>query len=259
MTSTIVREAKRTAITNARQGRECPDVKYCGQPIPGRRNPNQASSSPTAHAMYLSNTPSTGLTQSIRIPPPAGYSNTVCCGGGSTGRELQKIEPPVVAGGVNSGIAISHVPSSTYRGRGTLPKRNWQPSQLAPWRMGPTPNRMQRIGNVRPQPSEPRQQIVSKRTATMSASEHITSVREEAIALVDPETSPCMVPKYTADTVITFDGIRKVTYKTSLDCERPPQSKGFAGTGMQRYTTADLPLLVRCAHKSPAPTCQPEC
>lgn len=257
MASTIVREAKRTAITNARQRQECPDVKYCGQPIPGRRDPNQASSSPTAYAMYLSNTPSTGLTQSTRIPPPAGYSNTVCCGGGSIGRDLPKIEPPVVAGSVNSGRSLSRIPSSIYRGRGTLPKRNWQPSQLAPWRMGPTPNRMQRIGNVRPQPSKPRQQIVSKHQSTMSASEHITSVREEAIAQVDTDPSSCPVPECTADTVIVYDGMKKTTCTTTVTCNKPSQSKGFAGTGMQRYTTANTPLLVRCAR--PAPTCPSKC
>ena len=257
MTSTIVREAKREAMLNARQGRNCPDVKYCGQPIPGRRNPNQASSSPTALAMYLSTTPSTGPTQSTRIPPPGGYSSTVCCGGRSPGRDLPDVEPPVVAGGFYSAGSLTRVPSSIYRGRGTLPKRNWQPSQLASWRMSPVPNMMQRVGNVRPPPPERRPQIVSTRPSPGSASDHITALREEAIALVDPEATPCPVQECTADTVITFDGVRKMTCRTSLDCERPPQSKGFAGTGLQRYTTADLPLVVQCTQQPL--DCPPKC
>ena len=257
MASTVVRNAKREAITNARQGRDCTGVKYCGQPIPGRRNPNQASSSPTAYAMYLSTTPSTGPTQSTRIPPPSGYKSTVCCGGSSSGRDLPDVEPPVVAGAVDCAGSITRVPTSIYRGRGTLPKRNPQPSQLASWRMSPVPNMMQRIGNVRPPPAERRPQIVSTRPLPGAASDHIAALREEAIALVDPATTPCPVQECTVDTVITFDGINKRTCKTPLNCERPPQRNRFAGTGLQRYTTADLPLVGQCAKLSP--TCPPKC
>ena len=246
MTSTIVRQAKRNAIIESRQGRDCPSVKYCGQPIPGRRHPNQASSSPTALAMYLSTTPSTGPTQSTRTPPPSGYSNTVCCGEGSSGRDLPKIEPSVVAGGFSCGGPMTHVQSSIYRGRGTLPKKNWQPSQLASWRMSPAPNRMERIGNVRPPPSEPRPQIVSKRPSVMSASEHITAVREEAVALLDAESGVCPVSDCTTDIVLAHDGITERQCKTISNCPRPPQTSRFAGTGLQRYTTADLPVLLKC-------------
>lgn len=245
MTSRAVREAKRTAITDNRLN--CPNQKYCGQSIPGRRRPNQASSSPTAHAMYLSNTPSTGLTQSIRITPPSGYSNTVCCGDGSPGRDIPKIKPPVVAGGVSSGGQISHIQSSLYRGRGTLPKRNWQPSQLSSWRMSPAPNRMQRIGNVRPPPPAPIQQIVSKRQPTITASEHITSIKDKVVECIVSEDKK---DNCTADTVISYNGFRKMTCKTTLHCDRPPQKKDFAGTGLQRYTTADIPLLIKCTPPS---------
>lgn len=256
MTSTIVRQAKRNAIVGSRQWGDCPSGKYCGQPIPGRRHPNQASSSPTALAMYLSTTPTTGATQSTRTPPPSGYSNTVCCGEGNSGRDLPKIEPAVVAGGFSCGGPMTRVQSSTYRGRGTIPKRNWQPSQLASWRMSPAPNRMERIGNVRPPPSEPRSQIVSKRPSVMSASEHITEVRDEAIVLLNTESGYCKQSTCTTDIVITHDGISEKQCRITSTCPRPPQTNRFAGTGLQRYTTADLPLLVKCP---PSILKNPEC
>jgi hypothetical protein len=123
-------------------------TRECGLDIPGHRNKSDVTSSPSAYAMYLSTTDFTGVTQATRITPPNGYSNTNCCATSGAAGDLADCDlrlPPNTAS--PAGCCI-------YRGRGRRPVKKFGPGQLAQWRMGPTPNRMQRIGNVKPRSAD---------------------------------------------------------------------------------------------------------
>lgn len=147
------RLAKRSATINSVE--LC--HKQCGINVPGKRNPSSAGSSPSAYAMYLSTTDYTGPTQSTRITPPGGYSNTNCCATSAVNWDTascgSQLTPSTPALSLPCDTA-SPATCCIYRGRGRTPVKKLGPGQLQQWRMGPTPNRMERIGNVKPRSAD---------------------------------------------------------------------------------------------------------
>lgn len=143
------RLAKRLAETQ--EPKPCPLQR--GLDTPGKRNKSDVTSSPTAYAMYLSTTDYTGITQKTRITPPSGYSNTNCCAA-----------PPGPPKPPPHRVLSNDVPVAggccIYRGRGQKPVKKLGPQQLSQFSMGPTPNRMQRIGNVKPRSSDTTAQAI---------------------------------------------------------------------------------------------------
>ena len=145
-TRTVKADAVRLAKKAAYVEMPGPCTRECGIDTPGRRNVSNVSSSPAAFAMYLSTTDYTGVTQARSITPPSGYSNTNCCADDAGSCALPNtaaIDNQQCSTPGASGCCI-------YRGRGIKPTKKYTPGQLAAWRMGPVPNRMQRIGNVKP-------------------------------------------------------------------------------------------------------------
>lgn len=135
-------------------------TRECGLDIPGQRNKSDVTSSPSAYAMYLSTTDFTGVTQATRITPPGGYSNTNCCATSGAAGDLAdcdtRLPPNTPDQPALSQPCDTASPAGCciYRGRGRRPVKKLGPGQLAQWRMGPAPNRMQRIGNVKPRSAD---------------------------------------------------------------------------------------------------------
>ena len=199
--------------------------------------------------MYVSNSANTGMTQQRRITPPGGYRNTLCCGE-STGIGDQCGGGPKVPAGC-----------CIYQGRGVIPSQKWSPSQLAPWRMGPTPNRMQRIGNVVP-PSPANSPRMIRATpivgtpgskgqpSDLSSSQYLAKVKQDANYV-----GSCPLPPDEAEldcttvtqTIAVYNGSRLRNCTSAIKC--PVKKSGnlqFTGTGIQQFSTADMPLVSVC-------------
>lgn len=261
----VTRLAKRNAANAVHSTRHCIGPDCLPRPPPGRRPRTSASSSPTAYAMYVSNSVNTGMTQQHRITPPGGYSNTFCCDE-STGADVNR---EVCGGGPKTPFGCC-----TYRGRGVRPNKNWSPSQLAPWRMSPAPNQMQRIGNVQPPSTAnvPRMVRASPIVGTpglkgqpsdLSSSEYLSEVKQSA-----NYTGPCPMPpgtpehkpkcKTVTQTVAVYSGSRLRNCTSAVDCPvvRKSDNARFTGTGVQRFSTANMPTVSVCPNPELYESCK---
>ena len=260
----VTRLAKRNAANAVHGTRDCRIPRDCSpRPSPGRRPITSASSSPTAYAMYVSNTANSGMTQQRRITPPNGYSNTICCGeptGADVNREVCDGGPKVPFG------------CCIYRGRGVRPNKRWLPSQLAPWQMGPSPNQMQRIGNVQP-PSTADIPRIARTTpivgtpgfkgqpSDLSSSEYLSKVKQSA-----NYTGPCPMPpgkpetkcETVTQTVAVYSGSRLRNCTSAVDCPvvRKSDNARFTGTGVQRFSTANMPTVSVCPNPELYESCK---
>jgi hypothetical protein len=261
----ITRLAKRNTANALHGTRNCIGRDCLPLPPPGYRPRTSASSSPTAYAMYVSNTANSGMTQQRRITPPRGYSNTLCCSG-STDADAD-VNYEVCGGGpkVPFGCCI-------YRGRGVRPNKKWSPSQLAPWRMGPAPNRMQRIGNVQP-PSTANIPRMARATpivgtpgfkgqpSNLSSSQYLAEVKQGANYVGPCPTSPNAAEpgcKTVTQTVAVYSGSRLRNCTSAVDCPVVERSENvrFTGTGVQRFSTADMPTVSVCPNPELYESCK---